>query len=163
DPPIPARRRAGPGRDLQRRGRPAPRLQAGHGRGGRAAIPRVRPRPDLEVLRRRGGRGRRIRRLQPEWPHQLSLVPPRCARGPARLVEFVWENDRIEPSCLLALKEGPGARTRGIAVAIANREYADPTKLDAAMPCFRLGALGTESERHKRVNGLYSCLFEAEH
>ena len=27
------------------------------------------------------------------------------------------------------------------------------------MPCFRLGAFGTERERHKRVNGLFSCVF----
>jgi hypothetical protein len=30
------------------------------------------------------------------------------------------------------------------------------------MPCFRLGALGTEGERHKRINGLFSCLYSAE-
>ena len=45
---------------------------------------------------------------------------------------------------------------------IGNRGFADPTKLDSAMPCFRLGALGTERERHKRVNGMFSCVFEAE-
>ena len=27
------------------------------------------------------------------------------------------------------------------------------------MPCFRLGAFGTERERHKRVTGLFSCVF----
>ncbi len=45
---------------------------------------------------------------------------------------------------------------------IINSNYADPTKIDAGMPCFRLGALGTERERHKRVNGLFSCAFEDE-
>jgi hypothetical protein len=30
------------------------------------------------------------------------------------------------------------------------------------MPCFRLGAFGTERERHKRVNGLFSCVFADE-
>jgi hypothetical protein len=30
------------------------------------------------------------------------------------------------------------------------------------MPCFRLGAFGTERERHKRVNGLFSCAFADE-
>ena len=48
---------------------------------------------------------------------------------------------------------GPAHRHRG---------YADPTKIDAAMPCFRLGAMGTEHERHKRVNGLFSCVFAEE-
>ena len=37
--------------------------------------------------------------------------------------------------------------------------FADPTKIDPAMPCFRLGAFGTERERHKRVTGLFSCVF----
>jgi hypothetical protein len=30
------------------------------------------------------------------------------------------------------------------------------------MPCFRLGAFGTERERHKRVSGLFSCVFADE-
>jgi hypothetical protein len=37
--------------------------------------------------------------------------------------------------------------------------FSAPTKIDAAMPGFRLGAFGTERERHKRVNGLFSCVF----
>ena len=36
------------------------------------------------------------------------------------------------------------------------------TKIDPAMPCFRLGALGTELQRHKRVNGLFPCIFATE-
>src|SRR5262249_35756815 len=42
---------------------------------------------------------------------------------------------------------------------VVNDRFADPTKIDAAMPCFRLGALGTEGQRHKRVNGLFSAVF----
>jgi hypothetical protein len=45
---------------------------------------------------------------------------------------------------------------------VCNSGYADPTKIDAAMPCFRLGAFGTEAQRHKRVNGLYSGVFASE-
>ena len=30
------------------------------------------------------------------------------------------------------------------------------------MPCFRLGAFGTELQRHKRVNGLFACVFASE-
>lgn len=47
-------------------------------------------------------------------------------------------------------------RLVGAAVIISNPAYADPTKIDSGMPCFRLGAIGTESERTKRVNGLFS-------
>jgi hypothetical protein len=43
---------------------------------------------------------------------------------------------------------------------VARAGYADPARVDPAMPCFRLGAFGTERERHKRINGMFSCLFE---
>lgn len=34
--------------------------------------------------------------------------------------------------------------------------YADPTVVDPAMPCFRLGAIGTERMQTKRLKGLFS-------
>ena len=37
-------------------------------------------------------------------------------------------------------------------------DYAKPHQLDGMMPCFRLGAFGTEGLTHKRVNGLFSFL-----
>lgn len=77
-----------------------------------------------------------------------------------RLGVFFWENAWFGPESLFALR-ADGAIV-GAAQAIASAAYADPTKLDAAMPCFRLGALGTERERHKRVNGMVSCVFEDE-
>ncbi|HEX8201027.1 MAG TPA: hypothetical protein VF590_11100, partial [Isosphaeraceae bacterium] len=67
-------------------------------------------------------------------------------------------NPYFDPSCLFVLETSRGAAPLGLALAIADASYAHPTKLDAAMPCFRLGALGTETERHKRVNGMVSCL-----
>ncbi len=50
------------------------------------------------------------------------------------------------------------ARSSGPACSWSSDRFADPSKIDAAMPCFRLGAFGTERERHKRVNGLFSCV-----
>lgn len=47
-------------------------------------------------------------------------------------------------------------RSAGVGLAIVNPQYADPSKIDSAMPCFRLGAVRTELERTKRVNGLFS-------
>src|SRR5205085_1701903 len=43
-------------------------------------------------------------------------------------------------------------------VLVLDPTYADPHQLDAGMPCFRLGAFGTEGMQHKRVNGLFSFL-----
>jgi hypothetical protein len=34
-------------------------------------------------------------------------------------------------------------------------------QVDAGMPCFRLGAFGTEGMQTKRINGLFSCLVQA--
>jgi hypothetical protein len=36
--------------------------------------------------------------------------------------------------------------------------YANPHQVDAGMPCFRLGAFGTEEMTHKRINGMFSFL-----
>ena len=82
---------------------------------------------------------------------------------PDRLGVAFWENPFFGPDSLFALREGDGrGEIVGAALAVASTGYADPTKLDAAMPCFRLGALGTERERHKRVNGMVSCVFADE-
>jgi hypothetical protein len=45
-----------------------------------------------------------------------------------------------------------------VGVLVANAEYADPKKVDSDMPCFRLGAFGTEGMRTKRIQGLFSFL-----
>jgi hypothetical protein len=77
------------------------------------------------------------------------------------LGQFFFENLYFRPSSLYTLKDQHGLLL-GLGITIVDSRYADPTKLDAAMPCFRLGALGTENERHKRVNGMFSCVFGSE-
>ena len=77
---------------------------------------------------------------------------------PDALGTFFWRNPYFDPGSLFALKRADGAAL-ALALAITNATFADPTKVDAAMPCFRLGALGTETERHKRIRGLVSFLF----
>jgi hypothetical protein len=81
---------------------------------------------------------------------------------PEALEGFYLGNAYFDPSCLYILETSRGVAPLGLALAIADASYAHPTKLDAAMPCFRLGAMGTETERHKRVNGMVSCLFATE-
>lgn len=80
---------------------------------------------------------------------------------PETLQHFFWENPFFGPESLLVLRDQSERMVAG-ALLIGNRGFADPTKLDSNMPCFRLGALGTERERHKRVNGMFSCVFETE-
>ena len=55
------------------------------------------------------------------------------------------------------------ATSKGVSLLVLDDRFADPTKIDSSMPCFRLGAFGTEGQRHKRVNGLYSCVFADQH
>ena len=78
------------------------------------------------------------------------------------LEEFYWGNPYFAPESLFVVKGEADGEILGAAQVIDNPEYADPTKLDAAMPCFRLGTLGTERERHKRVRGMFSCIFTDE-
>ena len=101
--------------------------------------------------------------------HELSRLP---ALIPASfdnldldaIGRFFWENPFYAfRDHLLALKDAESGDIRGISLLVIDDRFADPTKIDSSMPCFRLGAFGTESQRHKRVNGLYSCLFMDEH
>jgi hypothetical protein len=78
---------------------------------------------------------------------------------PGPLETFFWKNRYFDPSSLFALRSGETGHLLGVGLAIINPEFAEPIKLDPAMPCFRLGAFGTEQERHKRVNGMFSGLF----
>jgi hypothetical protein len=76
---------------------------------------------------------------------------------------FYFANPFFAAADLFALApEAEPAELLGAALLVSNPGYADPGKIDAAMPCFRLGVFGTESQRHKRVNGLYSCVWDTE-
>ena len=65
------------------------------------------------------------------------------------LIKYFWENHHFDPSSLFALTPvSDAAKTLGVALLNCNPDHADPTRIDAAMPCFRLGTFGTEHERH---------------
>jgi hypothetical protein len=99
-----------------------------------------------------------------ELPQILELGESLFAEDdPDHLARFYWENPFFTPDSLYAVRSDHGrGQVVGAAIAVIDSRYADPSRLDAAMPCFRLGALGTERERHKRVNGMVSCLFADE-
>src|SRR5205823_13696313 len=82
---------------------------------------------------------------------------------PSAIGRFYWDNPFHNFSeSLVALKDAGSGDLRGAGLLVVDDRFADPTKIDAAMPCFRLGSFGTESERHKRVNGLFSAVFADE-
>jgi hypothetical protein len=81
---------------------------------------------------------------------------------PDRLGAYYWENPFLGPDPLFALRPVAGGPIEGAALVVVDARFADPTQIDPAAPCFRLGAMGTETERHKRVNGMVSCVFTDE-
>jgi hypothetical protein len=99
-----------------------------------------------------------------ELPQLLALAPALFSDLDAPALDrFFWDHPSYNfPERLFALKDAEGGTTVGVFLFVSNARFADPTKIDAAMPCFRLGAFGTERERHKRVNGLFSCIFADE-
>ncbi len=96
-----------------------------------------------------------------ELPRLVDLTPALFAGVDARTLEqFFWENPFYKfPENLFVLKDAESGDIRGASLLVIDDRFADPTKIDSSMPCFRLGAFGTEGERHKRVNGLFSCVF----
>jgi hypothetical protein len=98
---------------------------------------------------------------QEDLPQLISLDPGLFTDVDSQDLErFYWSNPFYRfPESLFALKDGTGDKILGAFLLVVSDGFADPTKIDAAMPCFRLGAFGTERQRHKRVTGLFSCVF----
>ena len=77
------------------------------------------------------------------------------ARDAAELGRHLFQSPYFPPESALALRGAKG-EVRAAAVLVVGAAYADPRQTDPAMPCFRLGAFGTEGLTTKRVNGLFS-------
>ena len=108
------------------------------------------------------------RAIEPMGPESirdlLDLAPGLYPEGdPSAIERFFRENPFHDfTGDLVALKDADSGETRAIGLLVVDGRFADPTKIDPAMPCFRLGAFGTEHQRHKRVNGLFSAVSEDE-
>ncbi|MFO0880342.1 MAG: hypothetical protein U0840_23605 [Gemmataceae bacterium] len=78
--------------------------------------------------------------------------------NPATLEECLLRNPYFPPESLFALRSKADDHLLAVGLLITNPSYANPKELDAGMPCFRLGAFGTEQMTTKRVNGMFSFL-----
>lgn len=76
----------------------------------------------------------------------------------AALHDQLFRNPYFPPSSLFALRSKSDDQPVGVGIVVANETYANPNQLDPAMPCFRLGAFGTEGMTTKRINGVFSFL-----
>jgi hypothetical protein len=89
-----------------------------------------------------------------------DLVPGMVRLGTeAELRRHFFDNPYFGPEAVFLCRDGQDPRrVAGAGIVVEKPPYADPRKIDANMPCFRLGAFGSEGMTHKRVNGLFSLL-----
>jgi hypothetical protein len=94
-----------------------------------------------------------------DLPYLAKLAPQtlRVSSLP-ELERHYLHNPYFAPESLFVIRGRDDGLPQAFGVLIANAEYASPKQVDAAMPCFRLGAFGTEGMQSKRINGLFSFL-----
>jgi hypothetical protein len=97
-------------------------------------------------------------------PHLIKLAP-QVFRVPtaADLERHLFENASFAPDCVYVLRSRSGDGPIAAGIVITNPNYADPRQVDSSMPCYRLGAFGTEGMQTKRINGLFSFITPADH
>ena len=76
----------------------------------------------------------------------------------AALETYLFRNPYFSAESVFVLRSRTGETPLAVAILVANPAYANPRQVDADMPCFRLGAFGTEGTTTKRINGLFSFL-----
>jgi GNAT superfamily N-acetyltransferase/ribosomal protein S18 acetylase RimI-like enzyme len=79
-------------------------------------------------------------------------------KKPDELERYLFHNTYFTPDSLFGVRQRQTGQISAVGILIQNPAYADPFAVDAAMPCFRLGAFGTEGTHAKRINGLFSVL-----
>lgn len=90
-----------------------------------------------------------------DWCRAREIAPYLFPSEADELVAFYGRSPFFSEDSAYVLEDSTG-RMMGLGLALVDARFAHPTQVDAAMPCFRLGAFGTETERHKRINGLFS-------
>jgi hypothetical protein len=94
-----------------------------------------------------------------EIPAVYALAPDALrVRSPEELEKVLFENPYFPPSAAFVVRSRKDLAIKGAGVLVLNKSYANPTQVDPQMPCFRLGAFGTEGLSHKRINGLFSFI-----
>ncbi len=92
-------------------------------------------------------------------PALFRLAPQALrVRTAAALEEYLFQNPYFTPDALFVLRAKMRNEPLAVGILITEPSYADPRSLDPRMPCFRLGAFGTEFMQTKRVKGLFSVL-----
>lgn len=94
-----------------------------------------------------------------DLPALLALVPGFLrAETPQELEAALLRNPYFPAESVYALRDRTTNQPLAVATLVHDPAYADPKAIDPNMPCFRLGAWGTEGLTHKRINGVFSVL-----
>jgi hypothetical protein len=72
------------------------------------------------------------------------------------LKDALWNDPWFKPESLFVMRNKGDGAPMAAGMFITNATFADPRAVDSSMPCFRLGAFGTEGMTHKRIKGLFS-------
>jgi hypothetical protein len=104
-----------------------------------------------------------IKQMRPltvaDVPAVLAMAPNFLrVKTAAQLEEYLFHNPYFLGDALFAHRGKPGEPPLAVGLAIGNPAYAHPKQIDPAMPCFRLGAFGTEGLTTKRIRGMFSFL-----
>jgi hypothetical protein len=99
--------------------------------------------------------------VQPMRPDDVPAVLElgegviRC-RTTQELARHLYDNPYFGGDSTFVIRSRDGGPPVAASVLVADPAFADVQAVDAAMPCFRLGAFGTEGMQWKRLNGLLS-------
>ena len=95
-------------------------------------------------------------------PAIRDLAPEALRVSSAEELErHFFQNPYFSPDSVYVLRNRTGNLPAAVGILIDNAAYADPKQVDPNMPCFRLGAFGTEGMETKRINGMFSFLCRA--
>ncbi len=112
----------------------------------------------VDMPTRPGTRRTPLTGLKPADVPAIFGLAPQCLRSttPAELERHLFANKYFSAEAVFVLRDRFEDTPVAAGILVANPSYADPTQVDAAMPCYRLGAFGTEGMQTKRINGLFS-------
>ncbi len=85
------------------------------------------------------------------------------SRSAEELAKHLFRNPYFQPEELFVLRNREAEAPLAVGLFITHPGYADPKQVDPFMPCFRLGAFGTEGMQTKRINGMFSLLARDQH
>lgn len=98
--------------------------------------------------------------LMPEDVPAMLELAPGLLRLPTAdaLQRYLFNNPYFPADSLFVLRSRTEKALIAVGILITDSSYADPKVVDSSMPCFRLGAMGTEGLSAKRIKGLFSFL-----